>query len=84
MVDGQTGAVAGHDEQPDTLTLEDSMTPGSAAVNEVLTRTEAARLLRISISTLNQLDDVPRHRVGTMRRYLRSELIEYVRSRGAK
>jgi hypothetical protein len=38
--------VAGHDEQPDTHDLADSMMSPLGDVNEVLTRTEAAHLLR--------------------------------------
>jgi hypothetical protein len=67
------------------LTLETSVEHELCSVNapEVLTRSEAARLLRCTVSTLNRIADIPRHRVGATRRYLRSELLEYVKTREA-
>jgi hypothetical protein len=52
--------------------------------SEVLTRSEAARLLRVSIATLNRLRDIPRHRVGCVPRYLRSELMTWLAAQGSK
>lgn len=85
MPNGNKGPAADDGQVPHSNVSSESVEQDPRAVNapEIMTRTEAAQLLRISVSTLATLRDVPRHRVGATRRYLRSELLQYVKSRGA-
>lgn len=49
---------------------------------EVLTAKEAAELLRVSVKTLGRLH-IPYAKVGRVRRYLREDLLNYVREKVA-
>lgn len=56
--------------------------PGSEPPREVLTRRDAADVLRVSVATLDRLardGEITPRRVGDSPRYLRSELLAYVR-----
>jgi excisionase family DNA binding protein len=48
---------------------------------EVMTVTEAADFLRLSVSTMHQRKNIPRHRVPGSReyRYIRSELLAWLK-----
>jgi len=59
---------------------ETTLRPNAGA--EVLRRVEAAELLRVSAATFDRLQ-LPRHLVGSSPRYLRSELLEWLRGRGS-
>lgn len=61
--------------------LCDSLAP-SQPPREVLTRREAADFLRTSVATLDRLardGEIPSRRVGDSPRYLRADLLAYVR-----
>ena len=51
-------------------------------VPEVLTTKEAASLLRVSEKTLTRLH-IPYAKVGKLRRYLREDVLAYVREKAA-
>ena len=56
------------------------MVPGQGP-GEVLTRTEAAAFMRCSLTQLDRLsrtDGLPFHLLGDSRRFLRSELLDYL------
>lgn len=57
------------------------LAPGAEPPSDVLTRSEAARFLRCSLTQLDRLcrdGGLPFHLLGESRRFLRSELVAYV------
>lgn len=60
---------------------------GAAAQDEVLTRSQAAKLLRVcseSVSKLVRDEGLPCKRVGKEYRFLRSEMLAWLAARGAR
>jgi excisionase family DNA binding protein len=58
------------------------MTDEEPQVPEVLTAEEAAELLRISTKTLRRLH-IPYARVGKRRRYMRSDVLTFIKDKVA-
>jgi len=57
--------------------------PSTAPPPEVLSRTEAAHLFRCSLATIDRLcrdDGLPHYRLGDCRRFLRSDLLAWLRA----
>ncbi len=53
------------------------LAPSDGDNGEILNTRETAALLKVSIATLNRLG-LPKHYVGCMPRYLRSELLAWI------